>query len=159
MINNNWPPSPADPPIEIGPPTTRVDNGVAWRPLLPRLFVVVPPAQVLGIVAGAQLMAGTGLLGTHASAQRGDQRDQRCVERIGRRLHDTDDSAAAHLRPCRGRFGLTTTVVLAVLSEVRLAATNCHATRVTTVSQSSFSASRAGPVGRSSSSVRAASAR
>ncbi len=40
----------------------RTVPGLAWAPLLLRLFVVIPPAQVLGIAVGFQLVAGTGLI-------------------------------------------------------------------------------------------------
>jgi phage shock protein PspC (stress-responsive transcriptional regulator) len=122
MINNNWPPSPADPPIEIGPPTARADNRVAWRPLLLRMFVVVPPAQVLGIVAGAQLVTGTGLL-----------ERAHWLSAVISVISGVSSGLAVRffLTPTIRRlrifalvaagFGLTTSVVLAVLSEVRLA--------------------------------------
>ena len=121
MINNNWP-SPADPPIEIGPPTARVDHRVAWRPLLLRMFVVVPPAQVLGIVAGAQLVAGTGLLErTHwLSAVISVISGVLSGLAVGFFLTPTIRRRRIFALVAAG-FGLTTTVVLAVLSEVRLA--------------------------------------
>ena len=107
MINNNWPPSPADPPIEVGPPIARVDNRVAWRPLLLRMFVVVPPAQVLGIVAGAQLMAGTGLLErTHWLSAVISVISGVLSGLAGWLLPDPDSSAAADLRASCGRLWL-----------------------------------------------------
>jgi hypothetical protein len=122
MINNNWPPSPADPPIEVGPPIARVDNRVAWRPLLLRMFVVVPPAQVLGIVAGAQLMAGTGLMErTHwLSAVISVISGVLSGMAVGFFLTPTLRQRRIFTLVAAG-FGLTTSVVLAALSEVRLA--------------------------------------
>jgi hypothetical protein len=122
MINSNWPPSPADPPIEVGPPAARVDNGVAWRPLLLRMFVVVPPAQVLGIVAGAQLMAGTGLMErTHwLSAVISVISGVLSGLAVGFFVTPAVRQRQIFALLAAG-FGLTTSVVLAVLSEVRLA--------------------------------------
>jgi hypothetical protein len=121
MINNNWPPSPADPPIEVVPPTAGVDNRVAWRPLLLRMFVVVPPAQVVGIVAGAQLVAGTGLLErTHwLSAVISVISGLLSGFAVGFFLTPTVRQRRIFALVAAG-FGLTTSVVLAVLSEVRL---------------------------------------
>ena len=122
MINSSWPPSPADPPIEIGTPTARVDNRVAWRPLLLRMFVVVPPAQVLGTVAGAQLMAGTGLLERMhwLSAVISMISGGLSGLAVGFFLTPAVRKRRVFALVAAG-FGLTTWVVLAVLSEVRLA--------------------------------------
>jgi len=122
MINSSWPPSPADPPIEIGTPTARVDNRVAWRPLLLRMFVVVPPAQVLGTVAGAQLMAGTGLLERMhwLSAVISVISGVLSGLAVGFFLTPKVRQRRVFALVAAG-FGLTTWVVLAVLSEVRLA--------------------------------------
>ena len=122
MINNSWPPSPTDPPIEVGPPIGRIDDRVVWRPLLLRTFVVVPPAHVLGIVAGAQLMAGSGLLerAHWLSAAISVISGVLSGMAVGFFLTPTLRQRRIFTLVAAG-FGLTTSVVLAALSEVRLA--------------------------------------
>jgi hypothetical protein len=122
MINNSWPPSPADPLIEVGPPTARVNNRVAWRPLLLRMFIVVPPAQVLGIVIGVQLLAGSGLLERMhwLSAVISLVSGVSTGLAVGFFLTPAVRQRRVFAHVAAG-FGLTTWVVLALLSELRLA--------------------------------------
>jgi hypothetical protein len=120
-MNHSYSPPPG-PPLEATAPFAQLDTKIAWRPLLLRMFVVIPPAQVLGIVVGLQLLIGTGLLQREHWLSAGISVIGGALSglAIGFLLTPTVPQRRTFALVAAA-FAVATSVLLAVLTEVRLA--------------------------------------
>jgi hypothetical protein len=116
------PPSPPGAPLEVVGRLAQLDTKIAWRRLLLRMFVVIPPTQALGTVAGLQLLVGTGLLQREHWLSAGISVISGMLSGLAQGFLLTPKARQRRVFVLvAAGFALATSVVLAVLTEVRLA--------------------------------------